>query len=123
MSRRIAIIVLLASLFALVASASTGKHPADSKAKAKAGRQDPAFRAGYDDGYREGYRDAAALSNAYKDEVGALYEQASDGYTPQYGDREAYVRRFRRGYVAGYKSGWDFNSGQYCPTGCGAGSP
>ena len=123
MSQRIAIIVLLASLFVLVASASTSKHPTDSKAKLKASRHDPAFRAGYDDGYREGYKDAAALSNAYKDEVGPLYEQASDGYTPQYGEHEAYQRRFRSGYVAGYKSGWDFNAGQYCPTGCGGGGP
>ena len=83
-------------------------------------RKDPAFRAGYDDGYRQGASDSAALSNRYSDESGPLYEQAIDGYTPQYGDRQAYQRLFRQGYVAGYKAGWDFNSGQYNPLGAGS---
>ena len=122
MSRRIAVAVLLASLFSLAASASTSKHPGERPA-AKAPHHDPAFRQGFDDGYREGAKDAAALSNVYQDRSSALYDQADDGYTQQYGDEARYQRLFREGYIRGYKAGWDFNAGQYCSLGCGGGGP
>jgi hypothetical protein len=73
------------------------------------------------DGYRQGSNDSEALSNAYKDESGPLYDQALDGYTPQYGDQATYQQLFRLGYIEGYKAGWDFNSGQYNPLGAGGG--
>lgn len=124
MNCRIATALLLACLFALTAYGSPGKRPKDPNApNLKLIRRDPAYRAGYDDGYRQGSNDSAALSNAYQDEMGPLYDQATDGYTPQYGDRETYQKLFRLGYVAGYKAGWDFNAGQYCSLGCGAGGP
>ena len=84
-------------------------------------RHDPAFRTGYMDGYRQGSNDSAALSNSYRDESGPLYDEALDGYTPQYGDQATYRKLFRQGYIEGYKAGWDFNSGQYNPLGGGGG--
>ena len=124
MGHRMTTVTLLASLFAFSAYASPGRHPKDPNApNLKLVRHDPAFRAGFDDGYRQGANDSAALSNAYQDEAGRLYDQATDGYTLQYGDQEAYQKVFRLGYVAGYKAGWDFNAGQYCALGCGGGGP
>ena len=121
MSRRSICVLLFGCAFALSAYAVPGrpKHQPSSKID----HHDPAFRRGYDDGYRQGATDSAALSNAYKDEIGPAYDQATDGYTPQYGDQQAYQKLFRLGYVAGYKAGWDFNSGQFCSLGCGGGGP
>ena len=87
----------------------------------KENRKDPAFVHGYDDGYRIGAQDSEALSNAYRDESGPIYEQATDGYTPSYGNQETYKQRFRRGYVEGYKAGWDFNAGHYSSLGAPGG--
>ncbi len=87
----------------------------------KENRKDPAFVQGYNDGYRIGAQQSQALSNAYRDQTGELYEQATDGYTPKYGPEETYKRRFRRGYIEGYKAGWDYNAGQYSPLGTGGG--
>ena len=114
MSRRIASALLLASMVTAAAYGSAGKHPKDPNAPAlKLVRHDPAFRAGYDDGYRIGANDSEALSSSYRDESGPIFDQATDGYTPQYGDQANYQNLFRRGYIAGYKAGWDFNAGQY----------
>ena len=122
MSYRIICVLLLGTAFAVAAFAASPKqHKDSSAAHVKANRHDPAFRAGYMDGYRQGSNDSEALSNGYRDQSGSVYDQALDGYTPQYGDQETYERRFRRGYVAGYKDGWDFNSGQYNPLGAGGG--
>jgi len=108
--------------FAVNAFAASPKHNKDPKAAhAKVNRHDPAFRAGFMDGYRQGSNDSEALSNSYRDESGPVYGEALDGYTPQYGDQAAYQQLFRRGYIAGYKDGWDFNSGQYNPLGAGGG--
>ncbi len=85
-------------------------------------RQDPAFRAGYDDGYRRGANDSMANSNTYNDENSSLYELATNGYSASYGDLKKYRKLFRLGYIDGYKAGWDFNSGQYCGS-CGPGGP
>jgi len=122
MSGRIMCALLLGVTFAVGAFGSPAKHHNDaSAAQSKATRHDPAFRAGYMDGYRQGSNDSEALSNGYRDESGPLYEQATDGYTPQYGDQATYQKLFRQGYVEGYKAGWDFNSGQYNPLGGGGG--
>ena len=93
------------------------KHHKESKEPTKAMRQDPAFRAGYDDGYRAGANDSQYNSNSYNDEVGPVYDQAIDGYSSLYGDKTQYQKLFRMGYVAGYKAGWDFNAGRYPPFG------
>jgi len=115
-------LLLLGVTFAVGASAASPKHQKDPGAvNMKAIRHDPAFRTGYMDGYRQGSNDSEALSNAYKDESGPLYDQALDGYTPQYGDQATYQQLFRLGYIEGYKAGWDFNSGQYNPLGAGGG--
>lgn len=81
-------------------------------------RRDSAFRNGYDEGYRWGANDSMANSNSYNDENGSVYNLATDGYTVQYGDVETYQKRFRLGYIDGYKAGWDFNAGRYCAS-CG----
>ena len=117
---------LAAALLALpsgatAASPETPNH-ASAKSNAKQIRHDPAFRAGYDDGYRQGANDSLRNSNVYRDESGAVYENASDGYAAQYGDLQQYRKLFRLGYVDGYKAGWDFNVGQYCGM-CGPGGP
>ena len=121
LSCRIAIALLLGLSFPGWAYSSPKHHHDASVAKPKVNRHDPAFRTGYMDGYRQGANDSAALSNVYRDETGALYDQALDGYTPQYGDEETYQKLFRPGYIEGYKAGWDFNSGQYNPLGGGGG--
>lgn len=121
MSYRISITVLLGLGFAVGAFASPKHHHGEHAPEAKVNRHDPAFRTGYMDGYRQGSNDSAALSNSYRDETGPLYEQALDGYTPVYGDQARYQTLFRRGYIEGYKAGWDFNSGQYNPLGAGGG--
>ncbi len=124
MTCRTSCALLLVFVCAVVAFATPAKRNKDSSAaRLKEIRHDPAYRAGFDDGYRQGANDSAALSNSYKDEMGPLYDEASDAYTTQYGDRAAYQKLFRQGYVAGYKEGWDFNAGQYCPQGCGGGGP
>ena len=89
------------------------KHHNDANAaSAKAIRHDLAFRTGCMNGYRQGTNDSAALSNSYKDDSGAVYSEALDGYSLQYGNQEQYKMLFRRGYIEGYKAGWDFDSGQ-----------
>ncbi len=108
--------LILIGVLLLPAFAVAAHHP-----RHKVNRKDPAFVHGYDDGYRIGAQDSQALSNAYRDQTGTLYEQATDGYTPNYGAQEIYQRRFRRGYSEGYKAGWDFNAGQYSPLGTGGG--
>lgn len=114
--------LLLGFAFTVSALGSPAKHHHDaSAAKSKVNRHDPAFRAGYMDGYRQGSNDSEALSNSYKDESGPLYAEALDGYSPQYGDQATYQELFRKGYIEGYKAGWDFNSGQYNPLGAGGG--
>ncbi len=85
------------------------------KAEHKPNRKDSAFVHGYDDGYRIGAQDSRFRSPTYNQASGSIYEHATDGYTPAYGDLATYKRRFRRGYMAGYKAGWDFNAGQYNP--------
>ncbi len=114
--------ILLGLTFAVSAFAAPSKHHSDSgTANRKAIRHDPAYLTGYMDGYRQGANDSEALSNAYRDESGPLYDQALDGYTPKYGDEAAYQKLYRQGYIEGYKAGWDFNSGQYNPLGAGGG--
>ena len=122
MNSRIIVALLLGILFAVAAFGSPAKHPkSPSSAKPKVNRHDPAFRTGYMDGYRRGANDSEALSNSYKDESGPAYDQADDGYSPQYGVLAGYQIMFRLGYIEGYKAGWDFNSGQYNPLGAGGG--
>jgi hypothetical protein len=122
MTCRIVCFLLLTTTLAVGAFAASPKqHKDPNAAHVKVNRHDPAFRAGYMDGYRQGSNDSEALSNGYSDQSGPVYDEALDGYTPQYGDQATYVRRFRRGFVAGYKDGWDFNSGQYNPLGAGGG--
>jgi hypothetical protein len=118
MNCRIISVLLLGTAFAVAAFAASPEHHKDpSAADVKLDRHDPAFRAGYMGGYRQGTSDSQALSNTYRDQSGPVYDQALDGYTPQYGDQATYQRRFRRGYIEGYKDGWDFNVGQYSPLG------
>ena len=115
-------VLLLGLAFAASTFAASPRHSKDPKPDhPKINRHDPAFRAGFMAGYREGSNDSEALSNSYRDESGPVYSEALDGYTPQYGDQAAYQQLFRRGYIAGYKDGWDFNSGQYNPLGAGGG--
>jgi len=114
--------LLLGFTFTVSALGAPPKHHKDPDAvNLKVIRHDPAFRTGYMDGYRQGSNDSAALSNSYRDESGPLYDEALDGYTPQYGDQATYQKLFRQGYIEGYKAGWDFNSGQYQPLGGGGG--
>ncbi len=121
MSCRIMCALLLGSAFAVGALGAPAKQHNDASAANKVNRHDPAFRAGYMDGYRQGANNSEALSPGYNDQSGPAYEQAIDGYTPQYGDQTTYQKLFRLGYIAGYKEGWDFNSGQYNPLGAGGG--
>ena len=117
-SCRIALVLLVGAAFAVGAFAAPPQHHEKARAAdVKVDRHDPAFRTGYMDGYRQGANDSQALSSSYKDQSGPVYEEALDGYTPEYGDRATYELRFRRGYIAGYKDGWDFNSGKYSPLG------
>jgi hypothetical protein len=122
MSRTICALLLGAALATSAWAASRPGHHKDPKTTGpKINRHDPAFRTGFMDGYRQGSNDSEALSTSYRDESGAFYSEAVDGYTPQYGAQAAYQQVFRQGYIAGYKDGWDFNSGQYNPLGAGGG--
>ncbi len=121
MSCRIMCALLLGSAFAVGALGAPAKQHNAASAANKVNRHDPAFHAGYMDGYRQGSNASEALSPGYNDQSGPTYEQAIDGYTPQYGDQATYQKLFRLGYIAGYKEGWDFNSGQYNPLGAGGG--
>jgi len=121
-SRRRTWILVFAVTFALGTFGSPDKCQARNNSGAaqhKVNRKDPAFVAGYDEGYRQGGNDSAALAN-YDDQGGSVYGQATDGYAAPYGDKEAYQQRFRLGYIAGYKAGWDFNAGRYSPLGAGS---
>ncbi|MFZ3211790.1 MAG: hypothetical protein WA188_09755 [Terriglobales bacterium] len=118
-SRRRRWILVFAVTCALGVFASPDKNPPHNNA-VRVNRHDPAFRAGYMEGYRQGAGDSEALSNSYRDESGPAYAEATDGYTTQYGDKEVYQQRFRLGYIAGYKAGWDFNAGLYNPLGAGS---
>src|SRR5215471_4688250 len=106
MKYRAVYVVLICAAFAASAFAAHSKHPDERHPKiTKEIRHDPAFRAGFTDGYRQGANDCEALSNIYKDETGPIYEQASEGYTPEYGDMVSYQKLFRLVYVDGYKDG------------------
>jgi|GEM_PF-6484128 len=124
MNYRTVCVALTAAAFVGSAFAAHSRHlDRGRRAITKEIRQDPAFRAGFTEGYRQGANDCEALSNIYKDEVGPIYQDASEGYTPEYGDLASYQKLFRLGYVDGYKDGWDFNAGQYTPFGAGGGGP
>jgi len=113
------LVLLVAVTFALDAFGwPNHNHDNAAKLQLKAMRKDPAFVAGYDEGYRQGANDSHAFTN-YNDEGTPAYQEASAGYTAQYGDKTAYQQRFRLGYIDGYKAGWDFNAGQYTPMGSG----
>jgi len=115
-------VLVFAVTFALGGFGSANKRQARdnaSQAQRKVNRRDPAFVAGYDEGYRQGANDSEALAS-YNDQGSSAYAQATDGYTAPYGDKEVYQQRFRLGYIAGYKAGWDFNSGLYNPLGAGS---
>jgi len=115
------VFLLAAVALALPAFGARNQTPtAASLAGRKINRKDPAFAAGYEHGYRQGATSSAALSSSYNDQGGPVYDEAIEGYTPQYGDLGTYQRLFRYGYIAGYKAGWDFNSGQYNPLGAGS---
>jgi len=114
MSKRILTIIPLAVVALTSFAFASSNHN-----QLKLSRKDPAFVAGYDDGYRQGANDSHALANAYNDEGTPTYQDATDGYSPGYGDRAAYQQRFRAGYIDGYKAGWDFNAGMYSPLGGG----
>jgi hypothetical protein len=113
-------ILLLAVAFALDAYASPhhGQNNA-TQVNLKIYRKDPAFVSGFDEGYRRGANDSEAMAN-YNDQNTAAYQDATDGYTTQYGEKATYQQRFRLGYIAGYKSGWDYNAGMYNPMGAGS---
>ena len=114
-SRRRTLVLVFTVTFALGAFGSPDKHHNNaSQVQRKVSHKDPAFVAGYDEGYRQGANDSQAFAN-YDDQGGSAYAQATDGYTPPYGDKEVYQQRFRLGYISGYKSGWDFNDGRYSP--------
>lgn len=117
MSYRIMCALLLGVTFAVGAFGAAKHHNDASAANLKVIRHDPAFRTGYMDGYHQGYSECEANSNSYSDESGPLYDEAIDGYTPQYGDQATYQKLFRLGYIEGYKAGWDFNAGKYNPMG------
>ena len=122
MTFRIRSALLVGLTFAVAALGAAAKNPrSPSSAKPKVDRHDPAYRTGHMYGYRQGANDSEALSLAYTDQSGPVYQQADDGYNAQYGDLATYQERFRLGYVEGYKAGWDFNSGQYNPLGAGGG--
>ncbi len=120
MSHRMLWALFLGCALAVSAFGLPDHHP---KTKTKIDRHDPAFRKGYLDGWREGAKDAAALSNTYNDQFSQLYADANDGYTHQYGEFEKYRKLFRSGYVDGYREGWNYNAGYYCPFGCAGGGP
>lgn len=122
MRHRVILAVLLGCAFVPGAYGLPRQHPAKPP-KTKVNRHDPAFRKGYKDGWREGAQDAAGLSSTYKDESGPLYVAADDGYTHQYGEFEDYRKLFRLGYIDGYRDGWNYNAGYYCPFGCAGGGP
>jgi hypothetical protein len=121
MSHRVLCALLLGSALAASAFGLPDHHP--PKTKIKIDRHDPAFRKGYHDGWQQGAKDAAALSNTYNDQSSQMYADANDGYTHQYGDFETYRKLFRHGYVDGYRDGWNYNAGYYCPFGCAGGGP
>jgi len=120
MSRWRSVVLLAAVSFAADAFASRnhGQKNAGSP-QLKVNRKDPAFVAGFDDGYRRGANDSQALAN-YNDQGAASYQDATDGYSAQYGEKAVYQQRYRLGYIAGYKSGWDYNAGMYNPIGAGS---
>ncbi len=122
MAGRLICVLLVVSAFAAGAHALPKQDKAAKQAE-KAMRHDPAFRVGYDDGYRAGANDSRYNSNSYNDEAGPVYDQATEGYSSQYGDKAKYQKLFRLGYVAGYKDGWDFNVGRYPPLGSSDGGP
>jgi len=112
MTCRIMCALLLGLTFAVGALGAPPKHHNDpNAANSKANSHDPAFRTGYMDGYHQGSNDSEAFSTSYNDEGGPLYDEALDGYTPEYGDQAIYQKLFRQRYIAGYKAGWDFKAG------------
>jgi len=120
MSRWRSVVLLVAVSFAAGAFASRNHGQKNaSSTQLKVNRKDSAFVAGFDDGYRRGANDSQALAN-YNDQGTASYQDATDGYTAQYGEKALYQQRYRLGYIAGYKSGWDYNAGMYNPIGAGS---
>jgi len=113
MSYRVMCALLFGVTFAVAGFAASPRHQQDDPdaTHAKVNRHDPAFRTGYMDGYRQGSNDSEAFSTSYKDESGPVYDEALDGYAPQYGDQATYQKLFRQGYIEGYKAGWDFKAG------------
>ncbi len=116
MSKKYLFIFLVVVLLGGTALAQSAQPPAQATTLAPPmDRQDPAYRNGHDQGFRHGSNDSAANAN-YHDTASPIYDQAAEGYTPQYGSLENYQKQFRQGYIEGYKAGWNFNAGQYCAT-------
>lgn len=67
--------------------------------------RDPAFQNGYADGYQAGFDDARARRRA--DPVGhRRYRSGDRGYDRRWGPRDDYARRYRDGFIQGYRAGY-----------------
>ncbi len=110
----IAVLVLVGVALAQSGAQQTMPAPQASGNVATVDTNSPAYRNGYEEGYRQGANDSAANAN-YGDTSSPAYNLGTAGYQPQYGDMENYQKLFRRGYIEGYKAGWHFNAGVYCP--------
>jgi hypothetical protein len=67
--------------------------------------QEPAFARGYDDGYRRGSGDGKDRDRY--DPVGHRdYRSGEQGYSRDYGSRDAYRNNYRAGFRQGYDDGY-----------------
>ncbi len=74
---------------------------------------DPAFQYGYRDGMTYGQGDARN-GRSFNDHRGDAYHHADDGYNHS-GDKDDYQKRYRQGYVQGYRVGWSQVTGAPAP--------
>jgi len=75
------------------------------RAPGAGGYQEPAFARGYSDGYEDGVNDGRDR-NRY-DPVGEKdYRSADQGYSGNYGSKDAYKNNYRAGFRQGYEEGY-----------------
>ena len=83
-----------------------GQGPTSSASRrVRPGYQDPAYARGYSEGYEKGVDDGRDRDR-YDPVRHRDYRSADEGYSKQYGSKEAYENNYRSGFRQGYEAGY-----------------
>jgi hypothetical protein len=82
-----------------------GRDSRSNTRRVRPGYQDPAYARGYADGYDKGVDDGRDRDR-YDPVRHRDYRSADDGYSKEYGSKQAYENNYRSGFRQGYEAGY-----------------